>query len=98
MSLLFLLTVELSKLQQQEAEIKSKQVEVKHELEKWENLVKENQQKGKHWKKEVRRNTRARFHKDLGLVLRDFNSIQNWVNFHIKIQHQIKSQRLMAFG
>ncbi|XP_038051306.1 structural maintenance of chromosomes protein 4-like [Patiria miniata] len=45
--------VELEKLQQQESEIKKRQVEVKHELEKYDSLVKENQQKGKHWKKEL---------------------------------------------
>ena len=44
---------EMSKLEAEEAQLQKKQIDVKHDVEKYENLVKENQAKSKHWKKEV---------------------------------------------
>lgn len=45
--------VEVGKLEEEENQLQKDVVDVKHELEKYENLVKTNQQKIKHWKKEV---------------------------------------------
>ena len=44
---------EMSKLEAEEAQLQKKQIDVKHDVEKYENLVKDNQAKSKHWKKEV---------------------------------------------
>ena len=44
---------ELAKLEDDETVIQKDVVDVKNELEKYQNIVKENQQKVKHWKKEV---------------------------------------------
>ncbi|XP_033118260.1 structural maintenance of chromosomes protein 4-like [Anneissia japonica] len=46
---------ELNKIQEEENELKAKELEVKYELEKYVDLVKENQQKTKHWKKEIQK-------------------------------------------
>ena len=46
-------SVALANLQKTETELKSKLVEKKHELEGFVTKVKENQQKIRHWKKEV---------------------------------------------
>ena len=48
-----MLAAELARMQQQEADTKAKQLEVKHELESHDNTIKENQQRIRHWKKEV---------------------------------------------
>lgn len=45
--------VEVGKLEEEENQLQKDVVDVKHELEKYENLVKTNQQKIKHWKKEM---------------------------------------------
>lgn len=37
----------------EENELRSKEVDLKHEVEKFEGIYKENQQKVKHWQKEV---------------------------------------------
>ena len=44
---------ELAKLEDEETALQKDVVDVKNELEKFQNIVKENQQKIKHWKKEV---------------------------------------------
>ena len=44
---------ELAKLEDEETVLQKDVVDVKNELEKFQNIVKENQQKIKHWKKEV---------------------------------------------
>ena len=44
---------ELAKLEDDETAIQKDVVDVKNELEKYQNIIKENQQKIKHWKKEV---------------------------------------------
>ena len=43
----------LAEFQQKEADTKAKQLEVKHELESYDGTIKENQQRIRHWKKEV---------------------------------------------
>ena len=48
-----MVAAELARMQQQEADTKAKQLEVKHELESHDNTIKENQQRIRHWKKEV---------------------------------------------
>nr|XP_006820054.1 PREDICTED: structural maintenance of chromosomes protein 4-like [Saccoglossus kowalevskii] len=48
---------ELGQLQTKQNDLKKQHLEVQHSLEKWLNLVKENQQKIKHWKKETSRLT-----------------------------------------
>ena len=44
---------ELTRLEEEEQTLQKDHIEVKHQLEKCETLVKENQQKIRHWKKEV---------------------------------------------
>lgn len=44
---------EVAVVQQEETKMKSKEVDIKHEVEKYESVLKENQQKVKHWQKEV---------------------------------------------
>ena len=44
---------EVAVVEQEETKMKSKEVDVKHEVEKYESVLKENQQKVKHWQKEV---------------------------------------------
>lgn len=44
---------EVAVLEQDETKMKSKEVDIKHEVEKYESVLKENQQKVKHWQKEV---------------------------------------------
>ena len=44
---------EISKLEKEEETLAKENVEVKHELEKYETVIKENTQKMKYWKKEV---------------------------------------------
>ena len=44
---------EVAKLEDEENQLQKDVVDVKHELEKYENIMKTNQQKIKHWKKEV---------------------------------------------
>lgn len=44
---------EVAVLEQEETKMKSKEVDIKHEVEKYESVLKENQQKVKHWQKEV---------------------------------------------
>ena len=44
---------EFTVLEQEETDLKSKEVDIKHEVEKYEVVYKENQQKVKHWKKEL---------------------------------------------
>ena len=44
---------ELAKLEDDENDIQKEVVDVKNELEKFQNIIKENQTKIKHWKKEV---------------------------------------------
>ena len=41
-------------LEEQELALQKETIEVRHELEKYEGVVKENQSKLKHWKKEVK--------------------------------------------
>ncbi|XP_030837819.1 structural maintenance of chromosomes protein 4 isoform X1 [Strongylocentrotus purpuratus] len=43
----------LAEFQQKEADTKAKQLEVKHELESYDGTIKENQQRIRHWKKEL---------------------------------------------
>ncbi|XP_041483020.1 structural maintenance of chromosomes protein 4-like [Lytechinus variegatus] len=45
--------VSLAEFQQKEADTKAKQLEVKHELESYDGTIKENQQRIRHWKKEL---------------------------------------------
>ena len=40
-------------LEKEEQELQKDNIEVRHELDRYENIVKENAQKVKHWKKEV---------------------------------------------
>ena len=42
-------------LQEREQKLQSENIEIKHELEKYESVIKENHAKVKHWTKEVRR-------------------------------------------
>lgn len=44
---------EVAVVEQEETKMKSKEVDIKHEMEKYESVLKENQQKVKHWQKEV---------------------------------------------
>ena len=44
---------ELAVVEQEETKMRSKEVDIKHEVEKYETVLKENQQKVKHWQKEV---------------------------------------------
>ena len=44
---------EVAVVEQEETKMKSKEVDIKHEVEKYESVLKENQQKVKHWQKEV---------------------------------------------
>jgi predicted nucleic acid-binding Zn-ribbon protein len=44
---------EVARLEEEENKLQKEVVDVKHELEKFENIMKTNQQKIKHWKKEV---------------------------------------------
>ena len=44
---------EVTVVEQEETKMKSKEVDIKHEVEKYESVLKENQQKVKHWQKEV---------------------------------------------
>lgn len=44
---------ELAVVEQEEAKLRSQEVDIKHEVEKYETVLKENQQKIKHWQKEV---------------------------------------------
>ncbi|XP_071950231.1 structural maintenance of chromosomes protein 4-like [Antedon mediterranea] len=54
---------ELAKLQEEENKLKAKELEVKYDLEKYVDLLVENQHKMKHWKKEIQKLT---LHKMLG--------------------------------
>ena len=45
---------EVSAFEEQEQSLSKQQIEIRHELEKYETVVKENNSKVKHWKKEVR--------------------------------------------
>ena len=44
---------EVAELEQEETKMRSREVDIKHEVEKYETVLKENQQKVKHWQKEV---------------------------------------------
>ncbi|KAJ7381328.1 Structural maintenance of chromosomes protein 4 [Desmophyllum pertusum] len=44
---------ELAVVEQEEAKLRSQEVDIKHEVEKYETVLKENQQKIKHWQKEL---------------------------------------------
>ena len=44
---------EIAALEKEENEIKTKEVDIKHEVEKYEVVLKENQQKVRYWKKEL---------------------------------------------
>lgn len=44
---------EVAELEQEETKMRSQEVDIKHEVEKYETVLKENQQKVKHWQKEV---------------------------------------------
>ena len=44
---------EVTRLEEEENKLQKEVVDIKHELEKFENIMKTNQQKIKHWKKEV---------------------------------------------
>lgn len=44
---------EVAVVEQEVTKMKSKEVDIKHEVEKYESVLKENQQKVKHWQKEV---------------------------------------------
>ena len=44
---------EMSKLEEEEKSMQKEQIEIRHELEKYETVVKDNALKIKHWKKEV---------------------------------------------
>lgn len=48
---------EVTVVEQEETKMKSKEVDIKHEVEKYESVLKENQQKVKHWQKELSRLT-----------------------------------------
>jgi len=48
-----LLRKEVAELEQEETKMRSQEVDIKHEVEKYETVLKENQQKVKHWQKEV---------------------------------------------
>lgn len=48
---------EVAVVEQEETKMKSKEVDIKHEVEKYESVLKENQQKVKHWQKELSRLT-----------------------------------------
>ena len=43
----------MTELEQEETKMRSQEVDIKHEVEKYETVLKENQQKVKHWQKEV---------------------------------------------
>ena len=45
---------EMSKIEDEEKSMQKEQIEIKHELEKFETVVKDNVVKIKHWKREVR--------------------------------------------
>lgn len=44
---------ELEAVEQEESKLREQEVDIKHEVEKYETVLKENQQKVKHWQKEV---------------------------------------------
>ena len=44
---------ELESVEQEENKLRAQEVDIKHEVEKYETVLKENQQKVKHWQKEV---------------------------------------------
>ena len=44
---------ELDAVDQEESKLREQEVDIKHELEKYETVLKENHQKVKHWQKEV---------------------------------------------
>jgi len=44
---------EVAELEQEETKMRSREVDIKHEVEKYETVLKENQQKVKHWQKEL---------------------------------------------
>ena len=46
---------ELDVIEQEETKLRGQEVDIKHEVEKYEAVLKENQQKVKHWQKEVRK-------------------------------------------
>lgn len=45
---------QIEKLEEEENVLKKQQIDTMNELEKYENVIKENQQRIKHWKKEVK--------------------------------------------
>ena len=45
---------ELEAVEKEENKLRAQEVDIKHEVEKYETVLKENQQKVKHWQKEVR--------------------------------------------
>ena len=47
------LCTHLEKLEEEENVLKKQQIDITNELDKFENVIKENQQRIKHWKKEV---------------------------------------------
>ena len=45
---------ELEGVEQEENKLRSKEVDIKHEMDKFESVLNENKSKEKHWKKEVK--------------------------------------------
>ena len=45
---------ELEAVEQEENKLRSKEVDIKHEMDKFESVLNENKSKVKHWKKEVK--------------------------------------------
>ena len=50
---------EMAKIEDEEKNMQKGQIEIKHELEKYETVVKDNSLKIKHWKKEVKKNPKS---------------------------------------
>ena len=44
---------ELEAVEQEESKLRGKEVDIKHEVDKYEAVLKQNQEKVKHWQKEV---------------------------------------------